>query len=423
MHNTPKAGRLFLYVFIALGLAGAPALSGQERVVSFHQVVEGIKTQLVTVEARFSYTASFELVRKREIVKKKIGNGFFLNPSLILTTRSVVKDSQDIAIITSAGRRIPVKTILLHPFLDLALLKLPVPARIPAGTISGRFDPKERYIIVSLQNGKITYQVSPIKTANNKMVIFRLNPFYGQSGSLIVSTNGEMTGILVGIFNDKASFNPFHGKGLEANRSALLFGYNLAYVMSVMDLFEKDIFSRRMFLGINVTQAKGHIVIKDVIHPSPAYYAGLRVNDRIASINGSDVHSIEDMYNVLYKGDTNSSYRFRVLRGDRPMVKNVTPLFHNETDAINAITLLGVKLLPLNERVKKRYKLSGDIYLVLEIDGASPLQGYLEHMDILVAKDNSVHHIFKTIADNKRLLFQVLRDNKLRSVLYTPRPK
>jgi S1-C subfamily serine protease len=60
--------------------------------------------------------------------------------------------------------------------------------------------------------------------------------------------------------------------------------------------------SMRAWLGVNCAERDGQVRILRVNRESPAEEAGLRVGDRIASIDGRDVDSLESLYKALWAG-------------------------------------------------------------------------------------------------------------------------
>ena len=83
-----------------------------------------------------------------------------------------------------------------------------------------------------------------------------------------------------------------------------------------------------MIIFFGIFQISGLLILKpgigDVNEGSPAYMAGLKKDDLVVSIDGVDISSWEDMAKAIMasKGKT---LAISVLRGDRILIKNVTP--------------------------------------------------------------------------------------------------
>jgi S1-C subfamily serine protease len=72
----------------------------------------------------------------------------------------------------------------------------------------------------------------------------------------------------------------------------------------------------RGFVGIEVEDVKGQVVVRKVIADSPAAKAGLKAGDVIQSIKATDIASSEDLAKALAKAGAGTRFRLTVKRGD-----------------------------------------------------------------------------------------------------------
>jgi serine protease Do len=81
--------------------------------------------------------------------------------------------------------------------------------------------------------------------------------------------------------------------------------------------------SRRAWLGINCVEQGGQVRIVRVNDDSPAEVAGLRVGDRIASIDGTPVASLDALWTQLWRGAPEREVALQVERNGALQTLNV----------------------------------------------------------------------------------------------------
>ena len=104
-----------------------------------------------------------------------------------------------------------------------------------------------------------------------------------------------------------------------------------------------------MFVGKDMTPAVVHEVQKD----SPAYFAGIKKNDRIISIDNKKVSSILEV-STFISASTSTYIEFSVLRNNQELILNVKPDLVDTIDSLgNKIKkrMIGIKLAPYNNEI------------------------------------------------------------------------
>ena len=98
-----------------------------------------------------------------------------------------------------------------------------------------------------------------------------------------------------------ANFAPGDKVKVEVFRAGetLSFEVELGRLVTQADKEQAAVVAQRFGIADVGETRDGHLIIRDVIAPSPAYNAGVRPNVRILDINGSAVHSIDELYVVL----------------------------------------------------------------------------------------------------------------------------
>ena len=106
-----------------------------------------------------------------------------------------------------------------------------------------------------------------------------------------------------------------------------------------------------MFNGKDITPA----IITNIQEGSPAQESGLKVNDRIFSINNNNVDSIFEV-STLITSSTKDIIEISVIRNDKKINFKVEPKLVNGKDALgNNINkrIIGIQLVPPNNEFKK----------------------------------------------------------------------
>ena len=120
-----------------------------------------------------------------------------------------------------------------------------------------------------------------------------------------------------------------------------------------------------MFVGKDMTPA----IIDEVQLDSPAYFAGMKKNDKIISIDNNNVTSILEV-STFINSSTSEIIEFLVLREDQKISLLIKPDLVKGNDAFgNSIKkrIIGIKLSPLNnEFQKKKLSPSKAIYYAIK---------------------------------------------------------
>jgi len=107
-----------------------------------------------------------------------------------------------------------------------------------------------------------------------------------------------------------------------------------------------------IFIGKDLTPA----VVNEVQIDSPAYVSGMKINDRIVTIDNNKVESILEV-STFINTSVSENIEFVVLRNDQEISLFIKPNIIDSKDAFgNSVKkrMIGIKLSPLNNEFKKQ---------------------------------------------------------------------
>ncbi len=292
-----------------------------------------------------------ELFQNRQIVRKvqSLGSGFIISKDgYIVTNQHVVEDAAKIVVTTTDGKQHEAEIVGTDLVSDLALLKIKghsfpyirfgnsddimvgewvIAFGNPFGLFELNSEPTVTVGVVSAvnrdwgkmdQSGRIYLDMIQTDAA--------INP--GNSGGPLVNVNGECIGVNTFIYTGSANTRGFIGIGFAIPSNKVKEIINLLKTRGKVD--------RNVWTGIEVQeldenmaralgiQVKGVIVTR-VEKNSPAYKAGIRVDDIITAIEGKKVESFHDARSIMDNLDlkVGDILKITIYRNGKTMTKKL----------------------------------------------------------------------------------------------------
>lgn len=275
----------------------------------------------------------------RPIESEVVGSGIIVDPrGYIITNEHVVGDSSDITVFLHDGRKFPARKLYNDGTQDFAVVKINAPQLTAA-----RLGDSDKVVVgdmavaignplgLSLQR---TVTAGIISALNRTVTVVdrrgetlmhdliqtdaSINP--GNSGGPLVNNLGEV----IGINTIKAS---------KAEAIGFSIPINIAKPI-VNSIIQKGRFDRP-YLGIEGVDAemaklmnlkvvvRNGIYVADVAKGSPADKAGIKKGDIITKIDGTPVHAMSNLRQLLYDMDIDKQIKVQISREGRNYTKSV----------------------------------------------------------------------------------------------------
>lgn len=231
-----------------------------------------------------------------------LGSGFFISSDgYVLTNNHVIEGARSITVITRDGKRYTAKVVGSDQLSDLAVLKVDISG---AKFLSFRSTDtvKVGEFVVAIGNplglshsvtfGVLSAKERSIQEPNGALIVDMLqtdaaiNP--GNSGGPLLDLNGKVVGINTAISTE--------GQGIGFAVSAD------TAVKVVNDLIQHG-YVRWAYLGVVTrdTSTDDGVVVVDMDANGPAYKAGVKVGDKIVSLDGQAVRNQQDLNSLIRK--------------------------------------------------------------------------------------------------------------------------
>jgi len=121
--------------------------------------------------------------------------------------------------------------------------------------------------------------------------IFTAPPYPEWSGAALIAPDGKLAGVGSLIVSDAAA-------GIPGNMFVPI--DQLLPVMGDLIALGRPASAARPWLGVNLQDVDGTLVVQRVAPEGPADVAGLRHGDRVTAIDGSPVQDLADLYRRLW---------------------------------------------------------------------------------------------------------------------------
>ena len=251
------------------------------------------------------------------------GNGVAIDEKHILTIGYIIIESESIEIGLSDGRRLPAKLVGYDHTSGFGIIKSIVPLKMPPLQLgnSDNINSKQDLLMLPSPNrgaGSIVRSVSR-RPFTGWWEYFVESPIYTTppnklwAGAPILNENGEILGI--GSLFVSESVPGISSPG------------NMSVPINLLKPILADLISsgRRKgkiqpYLGISSDDSNDQIIVTRVSKGGPAYQAGIKPQDIIVGVNGSQISNLKSFYEKVWKsGEAGVTIELRVLRSGTVM--------------------------------------------------------------------------------------------------------
>ena len=280
----------------------------KDKVAHFYESIVSIRS-IVPPEARTAGSLGVE----RE------GNGLAIDANHILTIGYIVIESESIEIGLSDGRRLPAKLVGYDHTSGFGVIKSVVPLKMTPLQLgnSDNINSEQDLLILPSPNrgaGSIVRSVSR-RPFTGWWEYFVERPIYTTppngfwAGAPILNGNGEVLGI-GSLFVSEAV------PGISSPG-------NMSVPINLLKPILADLISigRRKskiqpYLGISSDDRNDQIIVTRVSKGGPAFQAGIKPQDIIVTINGSQISNLRSFYEKVWQfGEAGVTIKLSVLRG------------------------------------------------------------------------------------------------------------
>jgi len=264
------------------------------------------------------------------------GSGVVIDDAgLIVTIGYLITEAMGAEVTTAAGKASRAEIIGFDTESGLGLLRAVEPLEVkplPIGTANGLAE--KTPVIVAGHGGAEAAQPAVVVSRRTfagyweyllEDAIFTAPPHPAWSGAALIAPDGKLAGIgslIVGDADGGFPGNMFVPIDL------------LGPVMGDLIALGRPSASRP-WLGANLQDANGELVVRRVAPDGPAETAGIRHGDRVVAIDGAKVHDLADFYRALWG------------RGDAGVTVKLTVTSHGEQHEIGVRTIDRYRYLKL----------------------------------------------------------------------------
>ena len=274
---------------------------------SLLDAVVGVHTE-IPAEAR---TAAF-LGRTRD------GSGVLIDDAgLIVTIGYLITEAMAAEVTTVSGKVSRADIIGFDIASGLGLLRATDPLRVkPIALGSAKELAEKTPVVIAGHTGPGRAQPASVVSRRTFAgyweyllddAVFTAPPVAAWSGAALIAPGGRLAGIGSLIVSD--------ADGQSPGNMFVPIDLLLPVTGDLIALGRPS--SARPWLGANMQDADGKIVVRRVAPEGPADRAGIQHGDRITAIDGSEVHDLAVLYRALWaQGEPGTIVRLSVRRGD-----------------------------------------------------------------------------------------------------------
>lgn len=382
----------------------------------------------------FDFPPSSQGSAPREHQVQGAGSGVIVDAEkgYILTNNHVVKDADEIYVITDDKRKLDAKVIGTDPETDIAVIQVKEDhlTQVPFGNSD---DLQIGDFVVAIGNpfGLTHTATSGIVSAvgRNGLGIEGYEDFIqtdaainpGNSGGALVNLKGELIGINTAIFS-RSGGSMGIGFAIPVNMAKTVMNQLIAHgevQRGHMGIHIQDVTPDiAEALGMNVL--KGALVA-DVVKDSPAEKAGIKTGDIVLKYNGEVVEGASDLKNRVGLTRLGEKILLDIVRDGKPVAVTVKVEkfdFGGEATEISGIDVFkGAKLSGLRADHPLFGKVEG--VQIIAVEEATPAaRAGLREDDIIVSVNQisvktpeDLENVSKTFDKNKGLLLNIRRGN------------
>jgi serine protease Do len=264
-----------------------------------------------------------------------LGSGVIVDPSgLVLTNEHVVHDADKITVTLTDGRQLPATLLSATSTYDLAVLRISadhlpqaplgdsdhllvgewaIAIGNPFGFLLNDSQPSVTAGVISATRRDIKSEVTENGVYNNMIQTdAAINP--GNSGGPLVNADGEVIGINTFIFTQGGGSLGI-GFAIPINLARRIVDEVVRYghVRSAWPGMQIQEITPYLAQRLGLKEAGG-LVVSRVEASGPADRAGVRVGDRLNTVNGLAIHKIEDAQRAIYGAGVGDVLKLELVR-------------------------------------------------------------------------------------------------------------
>lgn len=295
--------------------------------VSFEDVIDEARKSSVEIIASKTTQDYFG----RKIDSASSGSGVIINAEgFVITNHHVVKNSTDIKITDISGKTFTATLVGSDERSDIAVLKIDSDETFDYAKIGDSSSIRVGQSVIVIGNplgtlggsattGIVSALDRDIYLDGQYQTLIQTDATInsGNSGGGLFDANGN----LIGIINAKDSGFTSNGTIIEGIGFAIPINKALDIAEQLMAYGEVN---NRVSLGVEITEAlledgSTEIYISKIYEGSSADLAGLKVEDRIVSVNGEDVDNFVDLYKIIDSSRIGDVLEFEIERNKEPL--------------------------------------------------------------------------------------------------------
>lgn len=249
-----------------------------------------------------------------------LGSGVLYDDHLVLTNDHVVGDDAEVSVTLSTGRVLEGTVIGSDPATDVAVVRVETDDALPRADLAVGVKPQVGQLAVaigspfdlqqSVTQGIVSAVDRPIQNSATSVVAMiqtdaPINP--GNSGGALADRFGRVIGINTSIQTD----------GFTTANVGVGFAIPIDTAVRIADLLAAGLPIERGFLGVRGNADPGGeigVVLTEITTDSAAESAGLRVGDRVVSLDGAPVTEMAELAGLVLANQAGDTIVLEVVR-------------------------------------------------------------------------------------------------------------
>jgi serine protease Do len=321
--------------------------------------------------------------------QNSLGSGFIIDSEgYIITNNHVIADADEIKVKLKDGKEFGAEIIGKDPTTDIALLKIKPAKNLPALTLGDSSDLEVGQWVVAIGNpfGLEDTVTAGIVSAKGRVIgagpyddfiqtDASINP--GNSGGPLLNLNGEVVGINTAI--------------IAGGGGGIGFAIPINMAKDVITQLKKSGSVSRGWLGVaiqdldeelkNYYKVDSGVLVSEVFADDPADKAGIKANDIIVSVNGTQVNSSRELSRLIAAVPVGEKAEIKINRKGEMMTKKIAVAKRDETklaamgqgdegqESEQASGPLGLQVSNITPDIAKQLQLKNtDGVIVMDVD-------------------------------------------------------
>lgn len=254
---------------------------------------------------------------------RREGSGVVIDrDGLVLTIGYLLLEAETVDLELSGDRVVPARVVAIDTATGFGLLQPLVPLRVAPAPLGRSEALGSDQALVSFSGGR-EGEIALARVVSQRpysgtweyhidQALYTAPLRDDHSGAALFNVDGELVGIGSLVLRD---VNPPDDPAVQPGNLYVPIDL-LRPILSQMKTQGRAEGSRRPWLGVNATEADGQVRVLRVNREGPAFDAGIRPGDRIESVDGEPVRTLEQFYKSLWKGaDPQRTVKLAIRRG------------------------------------------------------------------------------------------------------------